>query len=130
MLARLWGIARSLVIYHCIPGRQRRMRRFYAQFLRPGDLGFDIGAHVGGRTLAWRRAGVRVIAVEPQPDFVGVLRLFFGRDDDTVIVPAAVGTRPGTAQLRIASATPMVSSVSGTWTAPVWQAAHVIPIRS
>jgi FkbM family methyltransferase len=95
------------------------MRRFYAQFLHPGDLGFDIGAHVGGRTRAWRRTGVRVVAVEPQPDFVGVLRLFFGRDEGTVIVPAAVGTQPGTAQLRIASATPMVSSVSGSWTATV-----------
>lgn len=108
-----------MVIYHCIPGQQRRMRHFYAQFLRPGDLGFDIGAHVGGRTLAWRRTGVRVIAVEPQPDFVRILRLFFGRDDGTVIVPAAVGAHPGTAQLRIATATPTVSSVSGTWTATV-----------
>ena len=95
------------------------MRRFYAQFMRPGDLGFDIGAHVGGRTLAWRRMGVRVIAVEPQRDFVGVLRLFLGRDDGTVIVPAAVGTHPGTAHLRIASATPTVSSVSRTWEATV-----------
>lgn len=119
VLARLWGIARSLVIYHCIPGRQRRMRRFYGQFLRPGDLGFDVGAHVGGRTRAWRRTGVRVVAVEPQPDFVAVLRLFFGRDHDTVIVPAAVGSHPGTAQLQISTATPMVSSVSGAWTSTV-----------
>ena len=108
-----------MVIYLCIPGRQRRMRRFYAQFMRPGDLGFDIGAHVGGRTRAWRRMGVRVIAVEPQRDFVGLLRLFLGRDEGTVIVPAAAGTHPGTAQLRIASATPTVSSVSRTWEATV-----------
>ena len=107
------------MIYYCIPGQQRRMRRFYAQFLRSGDLGFDVGAHVGGRTLAWRRTGVRVIAVEPQPDFVGLLRLFFGRDPGTVIVPAAAGTHPGMAQLRIASATPTVSSVSSGWTATV-----------
>ena len=108
-----------MVIYHCISGRQRRMRRFYAQFLARGDLGFDLGAHVGGRTLAWRKTGVRVIAVEPQPDFVHVLRLFFGRDDGTVIVPAAVGTNRGTAQLQIARATPTVSTMSRTWEASV-----------
>ena len=95
VLARPWGIARSLVIYHGVPGRQRRMRRFYGQFLRPGDLGFDIGAHVGSRVRAWRPMGVRVIAVEPQPDFVRVLRLLFGRDPEVVIVPQAVGAYTG-----------------------------------
>src|SRR5438094_10022684 len=80
MLDRAWGIARSLAMYHGIPGRHRRMVRFYGQFLGPGDLGFDIGAHVGGRVRAWRRLGARVLAVEPQPDCLRVLRLLYGRD--------------------------------------------------
>jgi hypothetical protein len=62
-LARALGIARSLVIYHAIPGRHRRMARFYAQFLGSGDLGFDVGAHVGSRVRSWRRLDARVIAV-------------------------------------------------------------------
>ena len=33
----------------------------------PGDLVFDIGAHVGDRVAAFRRLGARVVAVEPQP---------------------------------------------------------------
>jgi FkbM family methyltransferase len=115
MLTRAWGIARSLVIYHGIPGRQRRLTRLYGQFLGPGDLGFDIGAHVGSRVRAWRRLGARVIAVEPQPDFVGVLRLFFGRDRGVTIVPEAVGARPGRARLALSTATPTVSSMSPDW---------------
>jgi FkbM family methyltransferase len=115
MFARAWGIARSLVIYHGIPGRQRRLTRLYGQFLGPGDLGFDIGAHVGSRVRAWRRLGARVIAVEPQPDFVGVLRLFFGRDRGVTIVPEAVGARPGRARLALSTATPTVSSMSPDW---------------
>ena len=31
------------------------------------SLAFDIGAHVGDRTAAFRRLGARVVAVEPQP---------------------------------------------------------------
>lgn len=91
------------------------MRRFYSQFLRPGDLSFDIGAHAGSRVRAWRRMGVRVIAVEPQPDFVHLLRLLFGRDGSVVIVPSAVGAEAGVAQLMISTATPTVSSLSSDW---------------
>ncbi len=115
MLARAWGIGRSLAMYHGVPGRHRRMARFYRQFLAPGDLGFDIGAHVGSRVRAWRRLGARVIAVEPQPDCQGVLRLFFGRDPGVTIVPEAVGARAGRARLGLSTATPTVSSMSPDW---------------
>ncbi|BCJ77991.1 hypothetical protein CS0771_75350 [Catellatospora sp. IY07-71] len=115
MLARAWGITRSLAMYHGIPGRHRRMRRFYGQFLGPGDVGFDIGAHVGSRVRPWRRLGARVVAVEPQPDCLRVLRLFFGRDPEVAILPIAVGARAGTASLALSSATPTVSSMSHEW---------------
>lgn len=119
VLARLWGIGRSLVIYHGVPGRQRRLRRLYGQFLAPGDLAFDLGAHVGNRVRAWRALGARVVAIEPQPDLVRLLRLFFGRDDDVVVLPYAVGAGAGRAALRIATATPTVSSLSPAWMATV-----------
>jgi FkbM family methyltransferase len=115
MFGRVYGIARSLVMYHGVPGKHRRMVRFYGQFLGPRDVGFDVGAHVGNRVRAWRALGARVVAVEPQPDFVRLLRLFFGRDRDVTIVPRALGARTGTARLGISTATPTVSSLSRDW---------------
>jgi len=115
VLGRVYGIARSLVMYHGVPGKHRRMVRFYGEFLGPGDVGFDVGAHVGNRVRAWRTLGARVVAVEPQPDFVRLLRLFFGRDRGVTIVPRALGARPGTARLGISTATPTVSSLSRDW---------------
>ena len=115
MLGRVYGIARSLVMYHGLPGRHRGLVRFYGEFLGPGDVGFDIGAHVGNRVRAWRTLGATVVAVEPQPDFVRLLRLFFGRDRGVTIVPKALGERAGTARLGIATATPTVSSLSPDW---------------
>lgn len=91
------------------------MRRFYGQFLGPGDIGFDIGAHVGSRVRAWRRLGSRVIAIEPQPDCLRVLNLFFGRDKDVSILPIAVGAKAGRAKLALSTATPTVSSMSADW---------------
>jgi FkbM family methyltransferase len=112
---RMWGIARSLAMYHGVPGRQLRMTRFYGEFLGPGEVGFDIGAHVGSRVRAWRRLGARVVAVEPQPDFARFLRLWFGRDRDVTVLPVAVGARPGRARLAVSTATPTVSSLSPGW---------------
>jgi FkbM family methyltransferase len=115
MLGRAWGIGRSLAMYHGIPGRKRRMTRLYGEFLRPGDVGFDIGAHVGSRVRPWRRLGARVVAVEPQPDCLWILRLLFGRDHDVTIVPKAVGAEPGRSRLAVSTGTPTVSSMSPAW---------------
>ncbi|SHK52224.1 methyltransferase, FkbM family [Pseudonocardia thermophila] len=115
MLRRAFGITRSLLMYHAIPGRRRRMVAFYSQFLGPGDLAFDVGAHVGSRVRAWRKLGARVVAIEPQPDLVRILRLFFGRDDGVVLVTDALGARPGRARLGVSTTTPTVSSMSPEW---------------
>ncbi len=115
MFGRVYGIARSLIVYHGVPGKHRRMVRLYGEFLGPGDVGFDVGAHAGNRVRAWRALGATVVAVEPQPDFVRLLRLFFGRDRRVTIVAKALGARPGTAQLGISTATPTVSSMAPSW---------------
>jgi FkbM family methyltransferase len=91
------------------------MARLYGEFLGPGDVGFDIGAHVGSRVRAWRRLGVHVVAVEPQPDCLRILRWFFGRDRCVTIVPKAVGAERGRSRLAVSTATPTVSSMSPSW---------------
>ena len=112
---RVLGLARSLAIYHAIPLRQRRLRRFYAQFLGPGDLVFDLGAHVGNRTRAFAAMGCRVVAVEPQPDFARLLRLLFRRSSRVQILEAAVGSEPGHTPLLISERFPTVSTTAGSW---------------
>ena len=59
----LFGVLRSLRIYYCDRTRRRAMDTLYRRFLRPGDLAFDIGAHVGDRVASFRRLGARVVAV-------------------------------------------------------------------
>ena len=118
-LIRAVGLARSLAIYYGIPFRARRLERFYAQFVTPGGLCFDIGAHVGNRVRCWRRLGARVVAVEPQEQFLGVLRYLFGSDRDVEIVAAALGREPGSAELLISERTPTVSTLSADWASAV-----------
>jgi FkbM family methyltransferase len=109
---RMRGLARSLAIHHGVPGRQQRMRQLYAQFVKPGDLVFDIGAHAGNRTRAFAALGCRVIAVEPQPDFARLLRWMFRRSPWITIVETAVGSTLGQADLAISPRTPTVTTAS------------------
>jgi FkbM family methyltransferase len=113
--ARAFGIARSLAIYYGMPWRARRLRRFYSRFVTPGSLCFDVGAHAGNRIRCWRRLGARVIAVEPQTDFVRLLEWQFGGDSRVAIVPKAVGRVAGTAELLVSERTPTVTTLSRAW---------------
>jgi FkbM family methyltransferase len=112
---RALGLLRSLAIYHGVPGRARQLRRFYADWVPPGGLAFDIGAHAGNRVRAWRALGARVVAVEPQADFVRLLQQAFGRDALVTVLPQALGRSPGRAPLLVSPRTPTVSTLSPDW---------------
>jgi FkbM family methyltransferase len=83
--------------------------------IRPGDLCFDVGAHVGSRVRAWTRLGAQVVAVEPQPSCVQSLRLLYGRNRRVAIVDQALGAEPGRLTMRICRREPPVSSLSLEW---------------
>jgi len=112
------GLLRSLAIYYA-PGRVRRLTRFYAPFVHPGDLCFDVGAHVGNRVAAWTQLGARVVAVEPQPLLMRWLRRRYGREPGVTLVEAAAGAAPGQAILRHDPRNLTVSTLSDEWIAAV-----------
>lgn len=120
-MVRLLGIARSLLMYHGIPSHASRLRSFYADFILPGSVCFDIGAHVGSRVRAWRALGARVVAIEPQADFVRVLRMLYGRDERVTILAAGLGARECLATLLVSERTPTVSTLSPDWIIDVQQ---------
>jgi FkbM family methyltransferase len=118
-LRRWYGIARSAVIYYGNPLKRRRARALYGEFARPGALCFDIGAHLGDRIGHFRALGARVVALEPQPALMRVLRLFYGADPGVTLIEAAAGAAPGSAPLLVAAANPTVASLSPDWVAAV-----------
>jgi len=125
-------VHRSLDYYYRQPEREAAMDRLYGRFLRPGDLAFDIGSHVGDRVAGFRRLGARVVAVEPQPLCARALRALYARDAQVTVVEAACGARPGTATMYVNSANPTVSTASDRfvraahgadgWEGQVWDA--------
>ncbi|HRJ44940.1 MAG: FkbM family methyltransferase [Caldilineaceae bacterium] len=128
-LARSWGLARSLAIYYGLPGRAGKDRAFYRQFVQPGALVFDIGAHVGNRLRVLRQLGAVCVAVEPQPIFADLLQHFYGRDGQVVLVREAIGAVAGEATLHISRHTPTVTTLSPGWMAAVQRADSFADVR-
>ncbi|HEX2216630.1 MAG TPA: FkbM family methyltransferase [Xanthobacteraceae bacterium] len=106
------AVVRSLRIYYGDRQRRAAMDALYACFVRAGDLVFDVGAHVGDRVAAFRRLDARVIAVEPQPSLVKMLRLLYGRDAAVTIEPVALGATEDAVDLLLNIDNPTVSTAS------------------
>lgn len=123
------GLWRSLLMYYGIPGRQSRLRRCYGQFIRPGDVCFEIGAHVGNRLKAWRALEASIVAVEPQPLLMQTLRQRYGNDAKITLVEEAIGAEPGEATLFISTRTPTVTTMSREWITQVQQDASFQSVR-
>jgi len=106
------AIRRSLEYYYGDADHDARMDAFYTQFVRPGDLVFDIGAHVGDRIGSFRRLGARVVAVEPQGLCIRAIQEIYSGDPQVTWVEAVCGAREGTTKLYVNSANPTVSTAS------------------
>ena len=108
----LKSVFRSMRIYHGSDAPKSEMDALYGQFVEPGSLVFDIGAHVGDRVFSFRRLGARVIAVEPQPLLFSALHHLHGRDPLVEIIDRAVGADAGIRELFVNTANPTVSTLS------------------
>lgn len=106
------GLLRSIAIYWLVPGRRAKLDRFYARWVKPGGLAFDVGSHAGNRAASWRRLGAAVVAVEPQPLFADFLARLFLDDPNVALERVAVGARDGTLALRVSDRHPTVTSGS------------------
>ncbi len=80
-----------------MPVGNHAARQVYSRYLEPGDLVFDIGANVGAMTGLFLDMGLRVVAVEPQPDCAAQI------NSEAVVVCAAAGAETGHTLLYPAS---------------------------
>lgn len=134
------GAFRSLCIYYGDKSRAVAMDRLHGGFVRRGDLVFDIGAHVGDRLASFRRLGARVVAVEPQPAMVRVLKLLYGRRADVAIEAVAVGRLAGTTEMMVNADNPTVSTASAAfvsaardapgWESQRWTGSVAVPVTT
>jgi FkbM family methyltransferase len=67
--------------------------QFFSQFMKKGDLCYDIGAWEGEYTKIFLTLGARIISVEPQDKCIKVLGIKYGKNKNVKIVGKAVGEK-------------------------------------
>jgi len=112
--------------------RREHRKEFYASFVRPGDVVFDVGANLGHYAEAFQAIGATVVAIEPDPRNVKMLRKRL-KGERFNIVPCALGSSEGTAELQIASDRDDVSTLSREWSAITeaqWEGTVQVQVRT
>ena len=115
------GFSWSFLIYYGLPFHHQALTRIYAPLIRPGDLCFDIGAHLGDRIRAWSKLDTHIIAIEPHTRMMDWLRRWYGDQPNVLLIEQAVGAQPGVETLWISRLTPSVSTLSQKWLTTVQQ---------
>ena len=114
-----------------------RSKRFYSQFIRKGDLCFDIGANIGERSALFLALGARVIAVEPQTRCMASLNELKRKyGERIVILKAAISDKAGTAELNLGNVSE-TSTLSGKFMAEfgkhgvlTWNETEIVELRT
>lgn len=85
----------------------RLQAKSYSQWIKKGDLVYDVGANIGDRVRAFRSLGARVIAYEPQSRCIDSLKKDFVADSSVTIRHCGLGATPGELKMHIASVNTM-----------------------
>lgn len=97
--------------------------RLYREFVKPGDLVFDVGANIGENTALFASLGARVIAVEPLAQCAAAISAHATRAElDVRVEQCAIGPQAGTVELAVCSRALDISSASPKWIGAMLQA--------
>jgi FkbM family methyltransferase len=94
---------------------QKQMLDFYSQFIKEGDLCFDVGAHVGNRTEIFLKLGARVVAVEPQEKCFRYLEKRFSKNPNFFLIKKGLSDKEEELVLSVCEEANSISTFSGEW---------------
>src|ERR1041385_4817015 len=90
------------------------MRQLYGNFVKAGDLCFDVGANYGTRVAVFLKLGARVVAIEPQQDCQKALQAKYRNNRAFILVGMGLDKEPGEHQFQLSSKS-TIASMSPDW---------------
>lgn len=90
-----------LKIFYHEPLKKRKLKKFYQQFINPGDLCFDIGSNIGERMEIFLRLGAKVISIEPQIKCIQFQQQKFKGQNNVQWLQIGISNHPGFQDLMI-----------------------------
>ena len=94
--------------------RDETASRFYQQFVRPGDIVFDVGANRGNRAKVFLKLKAFTVLVEPQIPCGDYLKIVLHGVPNWTLVEKALGSEEGELEMLI-SPQDVISTLSPHW---------------
>ena len=85
---------------------------FYSNFIKTGDLCFDVGANVGNKVQPLLALKAKIVAIEPQESCHRILKMKFG--NQITLIPYGLGEREEIKDFYISDSS-TISSFSNDW---------------
>ena len=112
------------------------LRELLSQFIHPGTLVFDIGAHTGYYADCFLSLGAKVVCVEPQPYCIQKLKQRFSNTPDIKIIEMGLAENVGKRILHIDSKNSATATFSekyiqqGPFKNRVWTQEIIVPVTT
>ncbi|MFX1388576.1 MAG: FkbM family methyltransferase [Promethearchaeota archaeon] len=87
-------------------------KKFFLQFIKRGDLCFDVGANIGKISNILLNIGAKVICIEPQKSCLKSLNILFRNNENVIIVNKALGAKEGNGEIYICDDANAMSTLS------------------
>lgn len=97
---------------------------FYSQFIKKGDLCYDIGANIGNKTGVFLKLWAKVVAVEPQELACQKINNLYGDNKNLIIINKGLADKPGFLELSIGEDCSVLSTMSEKWKKGVFSEDH------
>jgi len=95
--------------------RQVQELNFYRSFLPGCELIFDIGANDGHKTIAFKELAGKVVACDPDPYNIKILRLRFGAQKNIFVEPVAITDHEGECSFYVEQPGSPLNSINPQW---------------
>lgn len=117
--------------------RRMQEKQFFSQFIKKGDLCFDIGACYGDKAKVFLKLGAaKVVCVEPSKVCINHLNKVFKKSSNVVIVNKGVADKEGFTKLYTCKAEPAIATMNPIWKRKgrfkmySWDHSYRVPVTS
>jgi FkbM family methyltransferase len=100
---------------HDLVERNKKALNFIQSILVPDSLVFDIGANIGYKAGIYSKIGCKVIAVEPDPRNIKILKRVFNNNKQLTVVEKAVSSKIGVEKIYISQQNSALTTFSTKW---------------
>lgn len=95
--------------------QEKRELLFYSQFIKKGDLCFDVGANIGNKTNIFLKLGTKVVAIEPQKLACQKINNLYGGNKNLIVVNKGLADKAGFLELSIGEDYSVLATMSEKW---------------